>query len=223
MDRNQPGYKGYKDYTPGVLRIYDRWVAGFMAERVWQTGTDVGLDLYRRHMGERHLDVGPGTGFFIAAANPESDTELTLLDANPHVLEHCAKTLAAWNPTMVEANVLQPLPIEGPFDSAALTHVIHCLPGPMMAKAPAIDHISAILSADGVLFGGTVLGLTEEHTWPARLFLRVANLQGGFDNRDDDVGGLRTLLERYFDDVEIDVSGSIAYFVAARPHRSVAN
>ncbi len=220
LDRNQPGYKGYKDYTPRMLRVYDRWVGGFMAGRVWKAGTEFGIDLYRRHMGARHLDVGPGTGFFIAAANPATDTELTLLDPNPHVLDHCAATLAGWNPTMVEANVLRPLPIDGPFDSAALNHVIHCLPGPMSAKAPAIGHVATTLTPDRVLFGGTVLGLSEEHTWPARKFLRMANLQGGFDNRDDDVEGLSTLLESFFDVVEIEVSGSIAYFTAARPHRA---
>ncbi len=54
---------------------------------------------------------------------------------------------------MVRANVLEPLPLQGPFDSAALTHVIHCLPGPLTAKAPAIKNIASVLTLDGVLFG----------------------------------------------------------------------
>jgi hypothetical protein len=127
--------------------------------------------------------------------------------------------LAKWNPKTIKASVLEPLPVTGPFDSAALAHVIHCLPGPMAAKAPAIEHIAAVLTDDGVLFGGTVLGLSANHTWAARMFLRVANLQGGFDNSEDDVDGLRKMLEASFDEVEIEVSGSIAYFVALRPRR----
>ncbi len=68
---------------------------------------------------------------------------------------------------------------------------------------------------DGVLFGGTVLGFSARHSLPARLFLRVAKLQGGFDNRDDDVAGLRAILDNSFEEVDIDVSGgSVAYFVA---------
>ena len=33
--------------------------------------------------------------------------------------------------TAVEADVCKPLPVDGPFDSAALHLVIHCLPGPL--------------------------------------------------------------------------------------------
>jgi SAM-dependent methyltransferase len=135
-----------------------------MAPHVWKMGAEPGLDLYRKHMGSRHLDVGPGTGYFIVETNPPIETDLTLIDPNENVLDHCAKTLAAWEPTMVIANVLKPLPIPGPFDSAALTHVIHCLPGPMPAKGLAIENIAATLVDDGVPFGGTVLGLSGEHT-----------------------------------------------------------
>lgn len=218
LDPNEPGYKGFKDYTPRVLKTYDAWVLGFMAPRVWKMGDEPGLDLYRKHMRRRHLDVGPGTGYFIAESSPPKDSELTLVDPNPNVLDHCAKTLAAWEPTMVRANVLEPLPLQGPFDSAALTHVIHCLPGPLTAKARAIKHIASVLTIDGVLFGGTVLGLSARHTLAARVFIRLANLQGGFDNRDDDVDGLRTMLEDHFREVEIETpTGSVAYFVASRP------
>jgi len=219
LDPSQPGHKGFKDYTPRLLKRYDSWVLGFMAPRVWKTGSQPALDLYRTHMTRRHLDVGPGTGYFIAQSGPPRDIELTLVDPNPHVLDHCAETLSAWNPTLIEASLLEPLPVQGLFDSAALSHVIHCLPGPMSAKLPAIEHIAAVLTDDGVLFGGTVLGLSERHTWAARTFLRLANLQGGFDNRDDDVDGLRAVLETSFQEVEIEVPGSIAYFVASHPRR----
>lgn len=217
-NRGDPGYKGFKDYTPRLLKIYDPWVLGFMAPRVWKMGDVPGLNLYRQHMGRRHLDVGPGTGYFIARSESEQGVELTLVDPNPNVLDHCSKTLAAWEPTLVRANVLEPLPMHGPFDSAALAHVIHCLPGPMSAKAPAIRHIASVLTPEGVLFGGTVLGSSARHSWAARAFLRIANLQGGFDNREDDVEGLRTILEAHFGEVAIETpTSSMAYFVASQP------
>lgn len=34
LDANAPGYKGFKDYTRFVLKIYDVWVLRFMAPRV---------------------------------------------------------------------------------------------------------------------------------------------------------------------------------------------
>jgi SAM-dependent methyltransferase len=221
MDPLEPGYKGFKDYTRRFLKAYDPFVVGFMVPRVWKMSPAPGLALYREHMGARHLDVGPGTGYFIAEANPPTGAEITLVDPNPAVLQHCAQRLAAWEPTIVEANVLRPLPVEGPFDSAALAHVIHCLPGPMPKKATAVEHIAAVLADDGVLFGGTVLGVSAGHTLAARTFLRIANLQGGFDNRDDDVEGVRAILEASFHEVEIELpSPSMAYFVAKRPKGS---
>ncbi|HJU51892.1 MAG TPA: class I SAM-dependent methyltransferase [Acidimicrobiia bacterium] len=219
LDPREPGYKGFKDYTPRFLKRYDQ-VVGFIAPRVWKTGMEPALNLYRKHMRRRHLDVGPGTGFLIVGSDPPINTHMTLVDPNPGVLQHCAQTLAAWAPTMVRANVLEPLPLEGPFDSAALAHVIHCLPGPMPAKARAIEHIAAVLTRDGVLFGGTVLGFSANHSWPARMFLHLANFQGAFDNRGDDVEGLRAMLEDSFEEVEIHIpTGSLAYFVASRPRR----
>ena len=149
------------------------------------------VELYRSNIGHRHLDVGPGTGYAIEKAAPPPDTEITLLDPNPHVLHHCEKRLAAYRPTLVEADVMKPLPVEGPFDSVALYFVIHCLRGPDANKAIAIRNIADVLEPEGVLFGGTILGLGEQHTKPARAFLRAANKQGGFDNLGDTADGLR--------------------------------
>lgn len=224
MDADAPGFKGFKDYTSRFLKVYDRFVLGFVAPRVWRVTAAPSVAQYRDHLRGRHLDIGPGTGFGIVEAAPPRDVDLTLVDPNPDVLEHCAATLAAWSPSLVEANVLEPLPVVGPFDSAALSHVLHCLPGPMEEKTRAIEHVAAVLADGGVLFGGTVLGLSADHTTAGRLFLRVANLQGGFGNRDDDVDGLRTILEASFEDVEITMpSGSVAYFVASGPRRTDAS
>jgi ubiquinone/menaquinone biosynthesis C-methylase UbiE len=46
-------------------------------------------------MGRRHIDLGPGTGYFVEQAAPPLDTEITLLDPNPHVLKRASKRLAA--------------------------------------------------------------------------------------------------------------------------------
>ncbi len=217
VDRNDPAYKGQAGYNRFMLTIYDAWVLRFMTRAVWKTDISEGVDRYRNLMGHRHLDVGPGTGYFIEKAAPPTGTEITLVDANPKVLAYCSQRLAAMHPTTVEADVLKPLPIDGRFDSAALSFILHCLPGPQSHKAVAIRNVAALLEPHGVLFGGTVLGLTSEHTRPARAFLRVVNRQGAFDNREDTADGLRTILQESFEDVTVDVVGSSAMFTAHRP------
>lgn len=219
MDPSDPAYKGQKDYGPLVLAVYDWWVLGVMARMVWRSPTPRIIEWYRPLFGDRHLDIGPGSGYFVDTAAPNG-TELTLLDPNRDVLDHCARRLSRFDPTLVEADVLKPLPVRGPFDSAALSAVLHCLPGPMEAKGAAIRNAASVLDTEGVLFGATVLGLEERHTIAARAFVRAANMQGGFDNLGDTREGLDAILSASFGDVEIEVVGSLALFAARNPSRS---
>lgn len=220
MDPSDPAYKGQSDYTPFLLSVYDRFVIGFMAPRVLRTPVAPLLDQYRDLVGPRHLDVGPGTGWFLDQADLPATTELTLLEPNPNVLAHCARVLAAWQPTLVEADVLKPLPVSGRFDSAALNMVLHCLPGPADRKAQAIHNVAAVLEPDGVLFGASVLGRSAPHSAPARAFLAIANRKGAFDNLADSADGLREMLAASFEAVEVTEMGSAARFVARRPRLS---
>lgn len=217
MDKSNPSYKGQSGYNAAMLAIYDVWVPKFMTKAVWKVPEAPGVDRYRQHMGHRHLDVGPGTGYFIEKADPPRDTEITLLDPNPTVLRYVAKRLEERHPITVEADVMKPLPVDGPFDSAALSFVLHCLRGPMTNKATAVRNIADVLTPDGVLFGGTVLGLKEAHTRPARAFLWAVNKKGDFDNLEDTVDGLRGILDASFRDVEIEVAGSAALFSTTAP------
>jgi ubiquinone/menaquinone biosynthesis C-methylase UbiE len=217
MDRDDPAYKGQAGYTPFLLAIYDPFVLGFMARAVWRCPAPPVVERYGKHLGHRHLDVGPGTGYFIEKAAPPAGTEITLLDPNPNVLVRCSRRLAAMHPTTVEADVMKPLPVDGPFDSAALNFVLHCLRGPQSHKAVAIRNVAAVLEPDGVLFGGTVLGTAERHAPQARAILWAFNRKGDFDNLGDTAEGLRQILEESFQTVEIEVVGSAALFTATGP------
>ena len=219
MDRDDPAYLGQRGYNRFLLAIYDPWVLGFMTRAVWRVPVAPGVETYRRLLGRRHLDVGPGTGYFLDRASPPAGTEITLLDPNPNVLAKASRRLAAMHPTTVEADVMKPLPVEGRFDSAALSFVLHCLRGPQAHKAVAIRNIADVLEPDGVLFGGTVLGLQERHTPQARAVLRAFNRAGDFDNLGDTAEGLRRILEESFEEVEVEVVGSAAMFTARRPRQ----
>jgi len=220
MDRDDLAYKGQAAYNPFLLAIYDPFVLGFMAPVVWRCPIPPGVERYRQHPGRRHLDIGPGTGYFIERAGPPAGTDVTLLDPNPNVLARSSRRLAAMHPTTIEADVMKPLPVDGPFDSAALNFVLHCLRGPQSNKAVAIRNVAAVLEPDGVLFGGTVLGTAEQHTRKARAVLWAFNRKGDFDNLGDTADGLREILEESFQTVKVDVIGSAALFTATGPRRA---
>jgi hypothetical protein len=148
---------------------------------------------------------------------------VTILDPNPNVLVHASRRLRQFDITAVEADVCKPLPVDGPFDSAALHLVIHCLRGPLQSKAAAIAHVAAVLEPAGVLFGASVLGTSGTHSWLARRVLDAFNRQGAFDNLTDTEEGLRRILAAAFDEVELETIGSIVTFAAARPRRAPSN
>lgn len=217
MERDDPAYRGQSEYTPFFLRMYDPVVLGLFTRFVWKCPTSTLVEHYRRSIRPRHLDVGPGTGYFIERAGLPAGSPVTLLDPNPNVLAHASRRLKDLAVTTVEADVLKSLPIAGPFDSAALSGVIHCLPGPLPRKAGAIANVAGVLAPDGVLFGATILGSSGRHTRLARGFLNANNRRGTFDNLGDTAEGLRTILEASFARVELETVGSFAIFTATEP------
>lgn len=217
MDRDDPAYKGQREYNPLFLKMYDPVILGFFTPVVWRCPTTRLVEGYRRHVGHRHLDVGPGTGYFLDRAGIPDGSPLTLLDPNLHVLDHASRRLRRLDITTVEADVCKPLSVDGPFDSAALNGVLHCLPGPLPRKAAAVANVAAVLAPTGVLFGASILGSSGRHTWLARSILEANNRRGTFDNRGDSQEGLREILEASFERVELETVGSMAIFAATNP------
>ena len=142
---------------------------------------------------------------------------MTIVDPNANVLDHVARRLRHLDITAVEADVCKPLPVDGPFDSAALHLVLHCLPGPRSRKAVAVANVAAVLAPTGVLFGASVLGTSTRHTWLARRVLDAFNRRGAFDNLDDTEEGLHEILGNSFEHVALETVGSIAIFAATGP------
>lgn len=215
-EERSSGDAGHRTYTPGFLRVYDPMVLGFYSNLVWRCPVRELTALYRRAIGPRHLDVGPGTGYFLQRSAREG-ASLTLLDPNRHVLAHASRRLADWMSITVEADVLQPLPVEGPFESAALNYVLHCLPGPEERKAAAVRNVAAVLDHEGILFGAIVLGERRLHTALSRPVLRYLNDRGIFANLGDTEDGLRHALEDAFAEVHVAIKGSVMTFTAVRP------
>ena len=217
MDRDDPAYKGQADYTPFLLKLYDPIVLGVVAGLVWRVPPEPLLENYRRNIRNHHLDVGPGTGYCIERSGLPDGSHVTILDPNTNVLRHTKEKLARFDVTAVEADVLKPLPVDGPFESAGMNMVIHCLPGPMSRKAPAIRNIADVLSPTGIFFGGTILGRSGDHSWLGHRVLTAFNKHGGFDNLDDSEAGLRDILEASFDRVDIQIVRFAAIFQATGP------
>lgn len=220
VDRDDPAYRGQADYKGVLLHLYDPLVLGPISRYVWRAPAELGIQMYRQHIRPNHLDVGPGTGYFIDHANLPAGSPVTIVDPNPNVLRHVTRRLRELDVTAVEADVLKPLPVAGPFASAGLNAVLHCLPGPLDRKAVAIANIARVLAPDATLFGATVLGRSVRHTRAGRAMLTAFNRRGTFDNLDDTEDGIAEILGRSFDHVTVERLGGLAFFTARGPRAS---
>ncbi|HET6520842.1 MAG TPA: class I SAM-dependent methyltransferase [Geminicoccaceae bacterium] len=212
---------GYAVFTPRTLAFYDLVVHGLSNHLAWRCPTRYLVAHYERHVSANHLDVGVGTGLLLDRCRfPARSPRLALLDANPHCLAAAARRLARHRPEVHRADVLAPLRLGvPPFDSIGLSYVLHCLPGPMPAKAAALDHLLPLLKPGGVLFGATLLGRGVPRGRLARHLMAAYNARGFFANAEDDPEGLRTALRERFPESAVRVIGCAALF-AARTKRA---
>ena len=169
MNPSDAAYAGQEIYSRAFLRIYDPVILGFYGNVVWRCPTSRLVEQYRQHVGRSHLDVGPGTGYFLENARLPDDAQITLLDPNPDVLAHAARRLSDRYPSAVQADVLKPLPFTAKrFDSVALNYVLHCLPGPPVRKAAAVQNVAAVMRRAprrGIGIGSSAASAFTQRLW----------------------------------------------------------
>ena len=208
---------GAAPYSKLFLAVYDLWVIRLSNDYGWRCNRRHFVDMYREHIGRRHLEVGPGSGWILANIDLPTDIDLTLVDLNANSLEHTTSRLHV-SPTLIAADVMQPLPENvGTFDSVSINYVLHCLPGDWSTKSVALTNLADALSPDGVLFGSTVIGVDQKYTALGAALMFAYNKIGAFGNRRDDLPGLRQLLSDRFEQVEVTMEGNVALFVAKNP------
>ncbi|MFF2086137.1 class I SAM-dependent methyltransferase [Nocardia sp. NPDC058176] len=224
MARHDPVREAAAPYTPAFLTVYDAWVIRLSNRFAWQCDATVMLDLYNRHLGHRHLEVGPGSGWYLANSAAGETAQITLMDLNPTPLSFTARRLrkSVHDVAAVCASVLEPVPAEAGtgYDSVGINFVLHCVPGDFTDKGIAFRHLADVLSDDGVLFGSTILGRGREpRTLFGRALTTVYRRVGAFNNRDDDRGELEDALGAAFAEHTVIEVGAVTLFTARRPRR----
>lgn len=198
-----------------LIPIYDYSVLWFSNTFVWRCPTSNLLNWYNTHITSKHLDVGPGSGYFLEhCIFPVERPTVTLLDLNITNLTRAANRIADYNPQIYVADIRQSVPLTHPVDSVALNYVLHVVPGALKEKGNRIfTHIREALSTNGIVFGSTILGREVSHNWLARRFLSFYNDKGIFYNRDDTPVDLEQSLRSHFQSYSIRIVGSVALFV----------
>jgi hypothetical protein len=218
MELTKEVHEGQSAYTRGGLTYYRFFVLGFSNRIGWRCSTPRLLRSYNRHVSANHLDVGVGTGYYVANCHyPSGSPRLALMDVNENSLAYASDTARAHRPETYRRNVLEPIAgVTEKFDSIGMTYLLHCLPGTIAEKSVVFDHLAPLLNEDGVLFGATVVA-DGRHNAIARWLLRAYNERGHFHNESDTLRGLEGALRSRFQEVGIERVGSVALFHARKP------
>src|SRR5262249_16196399 len=123
---------------------------------------------------------------------------------------------ARYRPAVHRADALEPWG-EAAFESIAVVHLLHCLPGSSIAdKVIVLEQGASALSPDGVIFGATILADPDLQTPLSPLALRAANRRGTMSNVGASRADLDDALAEHFHWHELTLRGSVALFSARR-------
>lgn len=209
---------GAASYTPFVLFFYDSLVLGLSNSFAWACPTKtVQLPFFKQFMGHRHLDIGPGTGFYLANADIPEKTEVTLMDLNPNSLATAQKRLGRPSTQAIQADATQKLSLEGVYDSISTFFLIHCLPGSLERKMVLFTNLKPHLAENGTVYGTTILGKDVKHNLFGRILMNVYNRRGLFSNWNDGEQEIRDHLCKDYSKVETKVVGRVLMFSASQP------
>ncbi|WP_426165011.1 class I SAM-dependent methyltransferase [Pseudoduganella sp. R-34] len=206
---------GVKAYTPFFLHCYDLLVIGIFTRYFWKCEGQRYIDIYRRHAGRRHADIGVGTGYFLDHAGlDERRQQIALIDLNPNCLRHTVQRLQRYVPDCHVRNAFEPIAIGGTVDSICIGGLIHCAPGTMRDKGRIFDAIAPLCAPGTTLFGYTLLGKDAPMSWYAKALMGFMNWLKVVDNREDSLDALHAELSQRFSQVEVWLVGCNAFFTA---------
>ncbi len=209
---------GQAVYTPFTLNVYDYVVLGFSNRFLWRCPTSKLEAMYDRNVSDDHLDVGVGTGYFLDKATwPVEQPQITLLDLNANSLEAASRRIGRYKPETFAANVFEPLPTGRKYRSVGLCYLLHCLPGAMAEKAPAVfDNVIEVTEAGGRIFGATILQGDAQRSVAAQALMNFYNRKGIFSNSSDTFAALENVLRERFEKFTTRRHGAVVIFEAQK-------
>jgi hypothetical protein len=207
-----PEQRGRSIYTSGFLTAYDPMLR-VTCPLVWHCPRQAMVDLYCNNAGMRHLDIGPGTGYFLDKCNfPGPEPSIALVDNSMAVLDRVTSRIARYRPTVYFGDALDLDLGTAKFESAGLLNLLHCLPGDMAYKCTIFDRITDHMDSGGRIFGSSLLGPSAPHGHAALALIKLLNRAGIFHNADDSLDSLRAELGKRFSSCRLRAYGSMALF-----------
>lgn len=201
-------------FNPLLLPMYDFFVYRFVSRYIWGCSNNLLISRYGYYVKNNHLEVGVGTGYLLHNSNP-LNISLDLMDLSKTCLFQSRKRLSRYSPNIIKHNILEePIEEDKRYDSIGINYVMHCVSGDFTEKGIVFNNLKMLLKDNGVIFGATVLK-NPESSRLARVFMKLLNFIGIFNNRNDGLEDLKNSLKKYFKFVNVELKSSVALFVVS--------
>jgi len=172
------------------IQYYDNLVNRTNCLRVWKCSEQYIFNHYRQNISGKHLEIGPGSGYFLKRDNLRincSIDKLTLIDINDNILNYSKENLKddyCNEVSTLRHNIFSDkIPENIKFNSVGINYVLHCVPGKLEKKVDSL--INNLGDTNYNLFGATVI-CDPLHMNPiAEYELILLNSFGIFNNKND--------------------------------------
>ena len=131
-----------------------------------------------------HLEIGPGTGYFLQRRYPIS--HLTLMDINKDTLDYTRHNLKGNYPhiSVMEHDIFKKPKRLDRVQSVGINYVLHCVPGRLDTKLECLVN-NIHVGRDTTFFGATVIQDDTNQTFLSKTELYLLNKYKIFYNQND--------------------------------------
>jgi phospholipid N-methyltransferase len=200
-----------KNFVTYSLKFYDFAVNDINCNYVWRCNKKYIIQNYKKNIGKNHLEIGPGTGYFLNNNYPINN--LYLMDINNETLNFTKENLQNKynNISKINHNIFEDKFKLNNLDSVGLNYVLHCVPGKLEIK---IDKLINNLSSNQEIkyFGATVVNNKYLQTNLSRVELYYLNKYKIFNNKNDNFYNLISYFKINKIDYEYKIIGNVLIF-----------
>lgn len=193
------------------LPLYDVFVNKINCHYVWKCNEKHIFLHYEKNIGRNHLEIGPGTGYFLQRKYPVF--HLTLMDINKDTLQYTKKNLKGnyQHISVIEHDIFkQPKRLDR-VNSVGINYVLHCVPGTLETKLETLIN-NIHVGKDTTFFGATVIQDDTNQNFLSRTELYLLNKYKIFHNQNDYIKNGILVFEKNGFYYEYNVIGNVFLF-----------
>lgn len=209
--------RGQSVYSHSILNMYDIMVLNLSNLLVWQSKRSRTQQFFQDNISNNHLDIGVGTGYFLAHCKWDKSARIGLMDMNQNCLDSAKSRIQHLHPETYQHDVFKPFHVENKFDSCSLNFLFHCLPGTVEEKVGIIRNIATGMNPGGTIFGTTVIHTGGYKSIAAEQLMKFYNKKGIFNNEGDSLAEYSRCLNAIGTLEVLEVIGTVCFFKITLP------